>query len=105
MGIGELIHYGTVHRGQAEKPLGHHGGKPFGEHCHCRHHSSNVEGVPSVGDHIDVDKHSHSYQEIGDEDGIAYEFKPSHKCGSSGYETVEHKSCKERSEHPFKPYP
>ena len=98
MCLSESEHHQSVGAGVVEEFLARHGGDVFRQCARHNHHGNDGE-CRSAGEHgFDVDEHTHTNQEIGDEDSVSDEFCAVHERGRRWYETVEDESAEESAE-------
>ena len=76
--------------------------KPLAHYRHHKHVSSHKQRL-CVRQHPHINHHSHAYQEVGNEQGIAHKLYAAHQRRHIWYVAVEHQSGKERSKHGLKP--
>lgn len=62
------------------------------------------EDMTALEEQVDIDEHAYSYQEIGDEKGIADELQAVHERRYVGNVSVEDEAGKESSEHALDAY-
>ena len=103
MCFGETEHHHTFCVVHAEEFAADEGGEEFGKGA-CHHHDEHHHGCLAFTEHRgNIDQHAHTYQEVGDEEGIADEFDAIHQWGGVGHKAVEHQTCQEGSEDALQP--
>ena len=104
MGGSQAEHHVRRRDGQTEDKSSYIAGNHLADSTHDNHDNNHIDGVPAFEKYAYVDKHSHTNQEIGDEDGITDKLQSSHQWGKTWDITVECQSGKESTKHTFQTY-
>ena len=100
MGRGEAEHHAPVRAVHAVDLLGDPGRHPFAHERYDEHHRGHGQGV-AAHYHSHIDHHPHTYQEVGDEQGVAHKLDAVHQRGVGGDVAVEYQAGEEGAEHRF----
>ena len=101
MCIGQTEHKPHAVTTLAHGPCHYCRGQPLGQGSRQHHHDDNPEGFGVSDKDAEVDYHTYAYQEIWDEQGIAYKFKACHQRTRLRNESVDYQTGKERTEQAF----
>ena len=85
--------------------LGCKGGQPFAECGHNGHDYCNLQCSATLEQCVYIYYHAHTYQKIGDEQGVSNKLQPVHQRRHMRHQPVEHKTgqeCAENSLHSCK---
>ena len=101
VGRSQAEHHVPIRYRHAESDTRQIAGNHLSDCSHHHHDNDHIGGVPTLKEHADIDEHSHTNQEIGNEDGIADKLQTSHQRGDTRNVAVEGETGKEGAKHTF----
>ena len=101
MGITQTEHHLTGRLRHAIDKLRKPSSHPLGQSSHYNHDYYYLNGITSIEQRSQIDKHPHSYQEIRNEQRIAHKLGTVHQWRHTRDKTVQHQSGQKGTENTF----
>ena len=79
-------------------------GNPFTCQCHHNHYSRYFQSIAMTENHVHINQHTHTYQEIGNKQGVAHKLQMVHQRRDMRNQPVQYQTCKESTQDTFHPH-